>query len=106
VYPEAFERAWAAYPKRPGNPKKAAHKAWSARLRAGATEDEILAGVERYRHYVEVTNTEKRYVKMAASFFGPNDFFREPWTTGNGGGESPYMTPAQFAEAEREARDG
>lgn len=80
-YPDDFEATWRTYPKRAGgNPKRSAFKAWSARIKNGATTEEILLGVERYRKFIAATgkqNTE--FVMQAATFFGPDERFREDW---------------------------
>jgi uncharacterized protein YdaU (DUF1376 family) len=79
-YPPEFEEAWAAYPKRPGASKADSLKAWSARIKSGATAADILAGVIRYAAYVIVKQTEPEFVKQPATFFGPGDHFKADWT--------------------------
>lgn len=80
-YSAEFEQAWQAFPQRAGgNSKKAAFKAWVARLREGVTPRTLIDGVTRYRAFCEATGkigTET--VKMAASFFGPNEHYLESW---------------------------
>lgn len=80
-YPDQFEHSWAAYPTRVGgNPKLKAFKAWSARVQNGVCADEIHAGVERYRAYCEAARKiGTEYVKQAATFFGPDEHYLEPW---------------------------
>lgn len=80
-YSGVFERTWAIYPRRAGgNPKRRAIQAWSARIKAGATADEIHAGTERYARFCDATGkTGTEYVKQAATFFGPDEHFREAW---------------------------
>lgn len=97
-YPEAFERTFAIYPRRAGgNPKRRAFRAWSARLRSGATADEIHAGVERYASFCDATGkTGSEFVKQAATFFGPDEHFREPWSVGNQGARDSYLKPADL----------
>lgn len=79
--PHAFTKAWEIYPKREGgNPRKTALKAWSARIRAGTSAEEMQAGLERYRAYVQakgILGTDK--VMMAATFFGPDERWKEDW---------------------------
>ena len=100
-YPEAFERVWSVYPTRAGgNPKRSAFRAWSARLKAGASAEELQAGVERYRRYCETMGkVGTQYVLHAATFFGPDEHFREPWTTGGSGGAAglrdSYLQPKE-----------
>ena len=45
---DSFEKIWAEYPKRPGASKSASLKAYKARLKAGDTKDQIMAGVKAY----------------------------------------------------------
>lgn len=88
VYPDAFEEAWTAYPRRAGgNPKKLAFKAWRARLRERVdgrpitTEEELLAAVKRYAAHIRAIGKEgTEYVMQAATFFGPNERWREDYT--------------------------
>lgn len=89
-YPDDFEATWRTYPKRSGgNPKRSAFKAWSARIKDGATTDEILLGVERYRKFVAATGKQNtQFVMQAATFFGPDERFREDW-----------VAPAQAAKS-------
>lgn len=107
-YPEEFDTLWAAYPKRAGgNSKSDAHRAWSARLKNGATADEMLAGVQRYARYCEATGKiGTEYVKQAATFFGRGEHFRELWASANGDGGQSRFTPAQLADLDREAARG
>lgn len=81
AYPEAFERAWQAYPTRAGGNNKAeAFKAWKARIKAGVSADDIHAGVLRYAAFVRASGKiGTEYVKQAATFFGPAEHWREPW---------------------------
>jgi hypothetical protein len=79
-YPEAFEECWAAYPKRPGASKAASYKAWAARLKAGATAAEMLAGTRKYAAYVLATRTEPQFVLQPATFYGPGERFASDWT--------------------------
>lgn len=76
----AFEAAWIAYPNRPGASKAGSLKAWSARLKAGATATEMLAGVHRYAAYCSASGTEPQFIKQPATFFGPDEHFRSDWT--------------------------
>ena len=81
-YPEEFELAWREYPKRAGgNSKVDAFKAWTARIKSGATAQELTDGVRRYADYVTAAgklNTE--YVKQASTFFGPSKHYEELWS--------------------------
>lgn len=82
-YTPEFEKAWSIYPKRTGgNPKHSAFKAWTARLKSGATAEDLTAGVIRYARFVKSSGKEgTEFVKQAATFFGPDEHFRESWET-------------------------
>lgn len=82
--PEAdadFEEAWKLYPKRAGgDPKGRALKAWRARRKEGHSVEDIKAGVMRYAAFARASGKEHtEYVMQAATFFGPDRQFLEPW---------------------------
>lgn len=77
---EEFEAAWDAYPARSGASKADSLKAWKARIKAGESADEILAGVVRYAAYVKARGTEDNFIKQPATFFGPGNHFKSDWT--------------------------
>lgn len=81
-YSEDFEAAWALYPKRAGGNSKAdAYKAWCARVKAGATIEELTSGTQRYADYCEAeSKVGSSFVKQAATFYGPGFHFLEAWT--------------------------
>lgn len=69
-----------AYPSRTGHSKAEAFKAWKARLADGEHVQTILDGVNRYAAYCEANHTEPRFVKHAATFFGPDRHYLNDWT--------------------------
>lgn len=79
AYSDEFEHAWALYPKRPNNNKATAWRAWQARVAAGVTTIDLIDGARRYQAYCRESETEPRYVKLAATFFGPDEHFRLDW---------------------------
>ena len=84
---EAFKNS---YPKRAGSqPWTRARKAMHARLKAGNTITEILAGTQRYRAFVLETGKEgTEFVMQAVTFCGPEKHFLESWelpATGSSG---------------------
>ncbi|UEP49629.1 helix-turn-helix domain-containing protein [Burkholderia ambifaria] len=91
---EAFEEAWAAYPKRAGgNSKRDAQKAWNARLAAGELPGELIAGTKRYAAFCAATGKlGTEFVKLAATFFGPSRHFAEDWTLPTEQASSPAPT--------------
>lgn len=81
-YPEEFEQAWREYPKRAGGNSKAdAFKAWTSRIKSGATVQELTDGVRRYADYVTAAGKlHTEFVKQASTFFGPSKHYEELWT--------------------------
>lgn len=76
-----FEKAWETLPKRAGNnPKAAALKAWTARIKAGVRAEDMQAGAQRYATFMRATGKEKtEYVMMASTFFGRAAPFDQDW---------------------------
>lgn len=74
-----FEEAWRAYPKREGgNSKQAALKAWTARVREGVDPEILMAATQAYAVAMQKAgNAGSRYVRQAATFFGPDRHFEE-----------------------------
>jgi hypothetical protein len=87
TYPPEFEEAWQAYPQRPGASKKDAHKAWAARIKAGADHTVILQGVIRYAEFCRASGTEPRYIKQPTTFFGPGEHYLADWSARNTGNQ-------------------
>ena len=92
-----FEAAWAEYPKRPGNSKAEALKAWIAQLKSGSTVEQMTEGVRRYAAYCVAQKTEPRFIKQAATFFGPMGHFDCDWTP-----SAPRQEPIQATFHERQ----
>lgn len=82
-YPHEFEIVWTIMPKRDlNNPKKAAFKAWKARLKEGVSQADLESAARAYYGYCKqkgIIGTDK--VMMAQTFFGPN----ERWEAFKGG---------------------
>lgn len=74
-----FVEAYSLYPSRPGSSKAAALKAWQARLASGVDPQAIIAGVRRYAAFVAQARTEPNFIKMPATFFGPDRHFDSDW---------------------------
>lgn len=70
-----FEQIWQAYPRK--KEKAAAYKAYKARLSDGFSEDELETAVKRYADECKRRHTEERYIKHAATFWGPNTPFAD-----------------------------
>lgn len=103
TYPDEFEQAWKEYPRRPGNNKRDACKAWEARVKAGADPDDILAGVQRYAAFCRITGkTGTEFVKQGATFFGPSEHYLDDWTPPPGGGPGQPHTGKHTGFADQE----
>ena len=78
-YPPEFEAAWRLYPRREGgNPKKAALKAWAARMREGIPPGDLLEATRRYRAYCDAKlTTGSPYVMQGETFYGPHERWAE-----------------------------
>lgn len=85
-----FEQIWQAYPRK--KEKAAAYKAYKARLSDGFSEDELETAVKRYADDCKSMHTEERYIKHAATFFGPNTPFSDYL---KGDGDGPIAGNAQ-----------
>lgn len=85
-----FEQMWQAYPRK--KEKAAAYKAYKARLSDGFSEDELETAVKRYADDCKSMHTEERYIKHAATFFGPNTPFSDYL---KGDGDGPIAGNAQ-----------
>lgn len=72
-YPDSFESLWAVYPRK--KEKKTAYRAVKARLRANATYAQMIEAVTNYA--AAMFGTEERFIKLPATFFGPDDKWRD-----------------------------
>ena len=79
-YSDDFLAAWAIYPPRGEhpNPKKAAYQAWRSRLKEGLTVETLTACTQEYARYCKrAAKTGTESVMMAATFYGPNERWRD-----------------------------
>ncbi len=79
-YSEEFEQAWKDYPRRPGENKKNAFKAWSARIKAGALAEDMHTGARAYAAYCKALQTAANFIKQPETFFGPSEHYLANWT--------------------------
>lgn len=63
---QEFEEVWKVYPRK--EDKKKAFMAYKT-ARKKASFDEIKKGVETYSNHIRVSNTDKRYIKLGATYF-------------------------------------
>ena len=77
-YSAEFEACWKIYPARAGgNSKKAAGKAWNARIRSGVSADDLARAVERYAAELRAKGKiGTEFVKQASTFFGPDEHWK------------------------------
>lgn len=68
-----FEKTWVEYPRKVS--KKAALKAYIARRRAGVSADDLHTATVNYAR--SVAGQEPRYVKHGATFYGPDEHWRD-----------------------------
>lgn len=97
-YTEDFEQAWTLYPTRPGASKKESYKAWKARLNAGVSVDDLIAGIKRYAAYVAAMKTDPQYIKQAVTFLGPGEHYKADWTI------QPRASPTGYESAKDRSR--
>lgn len=81
-YPEEFEWIWKNKPGRIGaNPKKKAYSACKARIKSGSSWREMAEGMKRYTvHCQSEGKLNTQYVMQMATFFGPDEHFKEQWS--------------------------
>lgn len=80
-YSAEFEEAWTIYPTRPGASKAATFKAWTARLKAGATALAMIEGTQKYADFCKAERTEPQFIKQPATFYGPGEHYAADWTS-------------------------
>ncbi len=87
----AFLAAWDAYPRRPGDSRTKACRAWCARVRVGISPEALLAGVRVYAPWIEHERQrddwQPIFIKSAATFFGPDRHWESDWTVQDSGSE-------------------
>lgn len=62
-----FDEVWKIYPKKQG--KEAAKKAYIKARKAGTSKLEIIAGLTRYKMFIQANNTADRYIKHGSTWF-------------------------------------
>lgn len=74
-YGSSFETLWNAYPRK--DEKSAAYRCYQARLKDGYSEEEMLKATQAYAEQLRKDKTEKKYIKQAKTFLGPNTPFTD-----------------------------
>lgn len=103
-YTEDFEKAWSLYPSRPNNPKKAAFRAWKARIAQNVDPAELIGATARYAEYCRSEKIEPRYIKRASTFYGPDEHWRESYKTTQEASGVPAEVPKPLPEISDEDR--
>lgn len=75
IYPDDFERAWKAYPRK--RQKKSCWRKWAARRKEGYPANDLVRAAKNYAKECEESGTEQKFMKHGATFFGPDEHFRE-----------------------------
>lgn len=78
VYSPEFETFWGIYPRREG--KRAAWRAWQARLKQHVQPAMLIRAATHYAAYCTAQHTESRFVKQAKTFLGPDAPY-DDWVT-------------------------
>ena len=66
-YSPCFEELWNTYPKKSG--KKPAYESYKRAKRDGVTDEEIIAGKERYKDYIKAKRLSERYILDGSTYF-------------------------------------
>lgn len=97
-----FELAWTEYPKRGGHSKARARRAWDARVKEDSENAGLmLAGVKKYAAHCKALGTEQKFIKHAATFFGPDLHFLDPVPAA----DDPKVVPIRKSREEQEFED-
>ena len=67
AYTAEFEEVWALYPKK--RDKYKAYRAYQKAKKTGVFDDDIKAGINRYRDYTASEKIKKQYIKHGSTFF-------------------------------------
>lgn len=105
AYSPEFETLWSAYPKREGeHSKKAAWKAYRARLRDGMRPEYLIRCVEEYARAMQKQGRlGTEFVLQAVTFLGPNERYKgyEPKPAVETPARPPLATPRNGTAEER-----
>ena len=74
-YSPEFEEFWQSYPRGRRKEKKAAYRAWKARVKAGAKPEQLIRAATLYAQ--ECKGKDPRYIKLPKTFLGPDDHWEE-----------------------------
>lgn len=74
-YTPEFEQFWSYYPRR--IEKKAAFKAWNARLNQKITPEEMITGAKNYALECKQKGRAIEFIKHPSTFIGPSEPFKD-----------------------------
>jgi len=99
-YTPEFEQLWQGRPRRKGpDNKRKAFKAYRARLREGHSHEQMLGAVQAYRRWLKSEGKlETEFVKMAATFLGPDKHFEDDWAASKGSPQPDMPESARWAQ--------
>lgn len=72
-----FEQLWQIYPKKQGKDKALSY--YTKARKTGATFEEVFAGINAYKAFIEANETEMQFVKMGSTFFSQKAW-QDDWT--------------------------
>jgi molybdopterin-biosynthesis enzyme MoeA-like protein len=73
IYNTHFEEVWNIYPRK--QDKSRSYQCYMARINSGFSEEELLLATKEYANECEQEHRDKKYIKMATTFFGVNTPF-------------------------------
>lgn len=82
----------------PNDNRKTALRAFRARVRAGVGVEELAAGWLAYQAQVKAAGTNRKFVKHQATFFGPDEHWRQSYEVP---GSVPHDRPSILALCEQ-----
>lgn len=75
IYSADFESFWKCYPRR--KEKAKAYRCYQTRLKEGYSTEDMMAAARSYSDECQALNKEERYIKLAATFLGPDKPFED-----------------------------
>ena len=99
-YAKHFEDLWKIYPRK--KEKSNAYRAYNARLKDGYSEDELMTAVQKYAKECEDTHREERYIKLCATFLGPNTPFTDYLKGGTDEQPGGEHTESKYSDYQKE----
>lgn len=94
VYPEMFERFWAAYPRK--DEKRAAYRKWQATVAKNRRlyPKLLIIAAERYALECAALGTLRHYIKLGETFLGPMAPWEDFLLVMDDEPDTPIITPA------------